>query len=394
MRSHPKGVHQNPVYYELIASMGWRDAAVDVSEWAQGYAASRYGLALSADASSAWRLMTDASVGGVYTSTLDISDVGTINRGAGLNLLQPASILPLGPASPPAHNATTELAVWGLLLAAATAAAAPPTTLRYDLVDAGRQCLDNLLWDVSRLVEAAFARGDAAGVETAVTAWLRVAICMDGVLSTDSNFMLGPWIADAIATAADPGEAQRNVLEYNARNQITLWGPTQGTGLEDYARKQWGGLVRSFHVRGRWSILLDAVLEAARSGTFAVDAGAVGAATQVFELAWQTNFTERFPVEAQGDAVAVSALAWAAFADPRLAEAGYSALPDSDVTKAGSRLLPQPGWTKGSGSLAFLCSADVACGGFTSEGELLARFDRASDVVAAAGVTLYARKEA
>ena len=155
----------------------------------------------------------------------------------------------------------------------------------------------------------------------------------------------------------------------------------------------WGGLVRTFHVRGRWSILLDAVLEAARTGTYAVDTNAVGAATSAFELAWQTNFTERFPVSAQGDAVAVSSQAWAAFADPMLATAGYEALPDSDVTKAGARLLPQPCWTKACGSLAYLCSADEACGGFTSKGELLARFDPASDVVAAAGVTLFARKD-
>ena len=61
---------------------------------------------------------------------------------------------------------------------------------------------------------------------------------LDAVLSTEPMLMLGPWIAAARATAA--GRSSADLLEYNARNQLTLWGPAGQ--IRDYARKQWGGL--------------------------------------------------------------------------------------------------------------------------------------------------------
>merc|ERR1719262_806487 len=117
---------------------------------------------------------------------------------------------------PPGHNATTECAVWGALLRGAKSAAGQlPTTLRYDLVDITRQSLDNLLWDVGRVLEAAWKRRDASGVASAAAAWREVAQALDSVLNTDRNFMLGPWIADAVATAEEDGDEQRRLLEYN-----------------------------------------------------------------------------------------------------------------------------------------------------------------------------------
>lgn len=49
-------------------------------------------------------------------------------------------------------------------------------------------------------------------------------------------------------------EEQQDWLEFNARNQITLWGP-HGE-INDYAKKEWGGLVRSYY-KARYSLLFD-----------------------------------------------------------------------------------------------------------------------------------------
>ena len=48
---------------------------------------------------------------------------------------------------------------------------------------------------------------------------------------------MGPWLESAKSAANDSTEAKQ--FEYNARNQITLWGP-RGEIL-DYANKQWAG---------------------------------------------------------------------------------------------------------------------------------------------------------
>ena len=57
---------------------------------------------------------------------------------------------------------------------------------------------------------------------------------IDIMLGTNKNFMLGPWLQSAknLATTAD----EKRNYEFNARNQITLWGP-DGQIL-DYAGNQ------------------------------------------------------------------------------------------------------------------------------------------------------------
>ena len=47
---------------------------------------------------------------------------------------------------------------------------------------------------------------------------------LDAALSADRNFLLGNWIADAAAWGGADAD-WTNLLVFNARNQITLWGP-------------------------------------------------------------------------------------------------------------------------------------------------------------------------
>lgn len=47
---------------------------------------------------------------------------------------------------------------------------------------------------------------------------------MHELLRTNKRFLLGIWQRDAAQWATDVKE--KELLEYNARNQITLWGPT------------------------------------------------------------------------------------------------------------------------------------------------------------------------
>ena len=46
---------------------------------------------------------------------------------------------------------------------------------------------------------------------------------LDRILATNKNFLLGPWLESAKALATNSRE--RKLYEFNARNQITLWGP-------------------------------------------------------------------------------------------------------------------------------------------------------------------------
>ena len=75
---------------------------------------------------------------------------------------------------------------------------------------------------------------------------------LDRVLSTDANFMLGPWIAAARAWGNTTAES--DLCEWNARNQLTLWGPSGLSNVVDYATKEWGGLTPSFFKPGSSSV--------------------------------------------------------------------------------------------------------------------------------------------
>jgi len=46
---------------------------------------------------------------------------------------------------------------------------------------------------------------------------------VDTLLATDEHFLLGVWLENAKNMSTS--DRERRLYEYNARNQITLWGP-------------------------------------------------------------------------------------------------------------------------------------------------------------------------
>jgi alpha-N-acetylglucosaminidase len=54
-------------------------------------------------------------------------------------------------------------------------------------------------------------------------------------------------------------EAEKDLYEWNARTQITVWGNRMAAdegGLHDYAHKEWAGILRDFYYK-RWKIWID-----------------------------------------------------------------------------------------------------------------------------------------
>lgn len=76
---------------------------------------------------------------------------------------------------------------------------------------------------------------------------------LETILASNDHFLLGTWLEDAKSLASDKPEVE--LYEYNARNQITLWGP-RGE-IRDYANKQWSGVVADYY-KPRWRVWVDA----------------------------------------------------------------------------------------------------------------------------------------
>ena len=55
----------------------------------------------------------------------------------------------------------------------------------------------------------------------------------------------------------------KNWYEFNARNQITLWGPTGQ--VNNYACKQWGDLVGLYY-KPQWQLFFNEVIECIKNG--------------------------------------------------------------------------------------------------------------------------------
>lgn len=59
---------------------------------------------------------------------------------------------------------------------------------------------------------------------------------MDRVLSSSSDFLLGTWLEQAKQMATT--DAERQLFEINARNQITIWGPKAQIVNQNYSENQ------------------------------------------------------------------------------------------------------------------------------------------------------------
>jgi alpha-N-acetylglucosaminidase len=103
---------------------------------------------------------------------------------------------------------------------------------------------------------------------------------LDSLLLTNKNFRLSTWI-DAARAWAHGNTSQASMLEYNARNQITLWGPNGE--ITDYASKQWGGLVSSYYVP-RWRLFVEYLKS---TPTASYNETELRANLRNFELQWQ-----------------------------------------------------------------------------------------------------------
>ena len=282
----PEGIEQNPVVYDLMTDMFWRREAPDLDRWLSDYAHRRYGKALP-QADEAWKLLRRT----VY------------NRPRGTTSV-PNSV----PCDAPSLDASGELyynpidltRAWKLLGECGGELGNMPT-YRYDLVNVGRQVLSNLAGPLQAKVASACAAKDLAAYRAATRRFLELIDDMDDLVSTEESMLLGKWLNDAKALATN--DRERTLYEWNARTQITLWGPPDGI-LRDYAVKEWGGMLRSFYGE-RWRRFFAAMETSMTEGTSPSMPGGSIATACAWEDRW-SHETNVYPDKPTGDAVAIS----------------------------------------------------------------------------------------
>lgn len=235
-----EGIDNNPVVYDLLFDMAWRDEPIDLRRWLPEYIKYRYGNT-TPELERAWQLLAET----VY------------NSGSG-----PQSIFCARPSLQVKGASTWGTTQFGYDPAKLEQAAreflsasdqlAPVDAYQADAVDLVRQVLSNRGLILYRRMVSAYQIGDKAQFHQTADAFLRLLRDQDTLLATRREFLLGQWLA--AANSMGHTESERALCERNARMQITYWGPDDPeTDVHDYANKEWSGLLRDFYLP-RWAM--------------------------------------------------------------------------------------------------------------------------------------------
>ena len=278
----------------IQAEMGWRSQKVDVLPWLDQYAARRYGN-WTPDVHEAWRLL----ISGTYSN----------NRDKGYYYHSFVVRRPSTSLEPDTRFRPGDvLQAWKILSTAVLSQKLDGTVqpLLYDLVDFGRQVLVNLFADVYTIHRTALTQfittGSASRAsELSILSGVMLSIVddVDALLWTNTNFLFGHWLSEALQSAASGSpEDVLNLIEFNARNQITRWGPDGN--IEDYAAKEWAGLISGYY-RKRWEIYITWVKNTTEKGISPNEAFLVDSLNK-FESDWgyQTDH-DSYPITTTGD---------------------------------------------------------------------------------------------
>lgn len=289
-----EGIDTNPAAYMLFTEMAWRSEPVDLLQWSEHYARSRYGCD-DPHARRAWQILMQTAYDGHADGVLahgerDAAPESLFDAQPSLTATSASTWAPDQLRYDPRQFAT---ALAELLKVSQTVRAT--ATYQYDLVDVARQVLDNWSRGALPQIKDAYDRRNEPLFRELTGRWLRMMDLQDSLLATNSYFLLGPWLDWVTPWAASEDESLR--LQYDARSILTTWGDRGASeaGLHDYGNKDWSGLV-SHYYRPRWQRYFNALDASLKTGqkveTF-----------DWFQFGEQWNrSTDRYPVQPHGDA--------------------------------------------------------------------------------------------
>ena len=248
-----EGQEGNEIMYDLMLDQAWSHTPIDTESYFAKWVSTRYGSSgdvLPKHLHSAWELVrptvynnTNSVVTAVTKSILELmpSTSGLVNRTghhATMMTYEPEVLV----------SALKQLYEAGLQDPRLFVNAA----YQYDLVDWTRQVLANAFQPIyEELVDVYLNESNTRRLQSCGRQLVGLLETLDLVLSTNENFLLSKWID---AARSSDGASEAGFFEYNARDQITLWGPTGQ--IEDYASKQWAGLIDPYYT-GRWTMFVD-----------------------------------------------------------------------------------------------------------------------------------------
>ncbi|WP_253810067.1 alpha-N-acetylglucosaminidase C-terminal domain-containing protein [Hydrotalea flava] len=297
-----EGFGVNPIMYQYVFDKAWSTGPVNVANWVNNWAKSRYG-ANNESVEKAWNIL-------LHTTYAERAGLGR----ATLTNARPAFTGHNTWTTDPQinYNNKSLLEAWHLLLQAPVNAHTPPVYL-YDVVNTGRQVLGNYFAVLRDGFTKSYNEHNTDAVQQYGKQMLALLSDMDTLLATNQNCLLGSWIADAEKMAATPQKKQ--YYAQDAKRILTVWGEP-GKHLTDYANRAWAGLMQTYY-RERWKMFIDTVEKNMQDNTN-FDQDKFNQALMAFELGWVENKLH-FPDQPIGNTMQVSKRLYSKYASAIMA---------------------------------------------------------------------------
>ncbi|GMT35427.1 hypothetical protein PFISCL1PPCAC_26724, partial [Pristionchus fissidentatus] len=250
-----EGINQNYVVYQYMIDLAWTNAELHPMEWINGYASARYGANSSLE-SSAWKLLLST----FYTQLNYAYDPYFLLDSPEFNEREERReiFIYFRP------KFTQRIRYWfpavlieklGKMFTVLNRTLGTNELFRQDYADVMREVIQEKLGKRINYVDNGYALQDNNMMKKGCA---DVAILFD-LLDKNEVRDLSSWIMMARNAARPKGQADS--FERQARNQLTLWGPTGE--IPDYARKEWSGLIKKFYAK-RWAFFCDYVQSGVR----------------------------------------------------------------------------------------------------------------------------------
>jgi alpha-N-acetylglucosaminidase len=281
-----EAIEQTPVLYELMTDNTWRDTPINLKEWLKKYMRNRYGT-YNEETEKAWDILVQT----VYNGQV-------IRDGAESILVSRPTFEGYRRWARTKLNYAPEdlLPAWDLFVQAIPELGTSDG-FQYDLVDITRQVLANYALPVQQQIASAYQNNDKEKFAKYSHEFLELIDDLDCLLATRSDFLLGPWLADARSWGTT--SAEKALYEQNARDLITLWGGA-GNRLHEYSNRQWSGLLSDFY-KPRWEQFFSEVSN--NWGSF--DQNAFDEKIRQWEWNWVTSHKD-FPLQPEGNSTQVA----------------------------------------------------------------------------------------
>jgi alpha-N-acetylglucosaminidase len=278
-----EGQEGNEIMYDLLLDQAWSGSPIDTETYFHNWVTRRYAGngSVPDQLYSGWETMRST----VYNNT-DLNSAKAVTR----------SILELSPNITGLADRTIQdggttvnydpamlVSVFHTMFNAAQTNPAlwQNPAYQYDMVDITRQVYSNYFLTAYQSLVSIYnsSQYSNATITAAGKNLTDLLNTLDTVLSTNEAFSLSTRLSAAQSLTANYTLA--DFYQYDARNQITLWGPNGE--ISDYASKSWGGLVSGYYLP-RWEIFIG-YLEETEIGSYNVTA--LNARLLAFELSWQ-----------------------------------------------------------------------------------------------------------